>query len=107
MATVDLGFFEVFFCSIDIAGLKPSIRSTLGFFILSRNCLAYADKLSTYLLCPSAYIVSKARDDFPDPDSPVITTNLSFGISKEIFFKLCSFAPLITIFFCIISVALN
>ena len=40
VATVDLGFFEVFFCSIDIAGLKPSIRSTLGFFILSRNCLA-------------------------------------------------------------------
>ena len=25
------------------------------------------------------------RDDFPDPDKPVITTNLSFGISKEMF----------------------
>ena len=50
VATVDLGFFEVFFCSIDIAGLNPSIRSTFGFFILSKNCLAYADKLSTYLL---------------------------------------------------------
>ena len=47
VATVDLGFLEVFFCSIDIAGLNPSIKSTLGFFILSRNCLAYADKLST------------------------------------------------------------
>ncbi len=46
----DLGFFDVFFCSIDIAGLSPSIRSTLGFFILSKNCLAYADRLSTYLL---------------------------------------------------------
>ena len=34
-----------------------------------------------------------------DPDKPVITTNLSFGISKEMFFKLCSFAPLINIFF--------
>ena len=40
VATVDLGFFEVFFCSIEIAGLRPSIKSTLGFFILSRNCLA-------------------------------------------------------------------
>ena len=50
VATVDLGFFEVFFCSIAIAGLKPSIKSTFGFFILSKNCLAYADRLSTYLL---------------------------------------------------------
>ena len=40
VATVDLGFFDVFFCSIEIAGLKPSIRSTFGFFILSKNCLA-------------------------------------------------------------------
>ena len=40
VATVDLGFFDVFFCSIDIAGLKPSIKSTFGFFILSKNCLA-------------------------------------------------------------------
>ena len=37
VATVDLGFFEVFFCSIDIAGLNPSIKSTFGFFILSKN----------------------------------------------------------------------
>ena len=40
VATVDLGFFDVFFCSIEIAGLRPSIRSTFGFFILSRNCRA-------------------------------------------------------------------
>ena len=40
VATVDLGFFEVFFCSIDIAGLNPSIKSTFGFFILSKNCRA-------------------------------------------------------------------
>jgi hypothetical protein len=32
--------------------------------------------------------VSKAKEDFPDPDRPVITINLSFGISKEIFVKL-------------------
>ena len=75
VATVDLGFFDVFFCSIEIAGLNPSIRSTLGFFILSRNCLAYEERLSTYLLWPSAYIVSNAKDDFPDPERPVMTTN--------------------------------
>ena len=32
------------------------------------------------------------------PERPLITINLSFGISREIFFKLCSFAPFITIF---------
>ena len=106
VATVDLGFFEVFFCSIAIAGLNPSIKSTLGFFILSKNCLAYADKLSTYLLWPSAYIVSNAKDDFPEPERPVITINWSLGISTETFFRLCSFAPLITIFLIIIFVAL-
>ena len=51
-------------------------------------------------------MVSNASDDFPDPERPVITTNLSFGISKETFFKLCSLAPLITIFLSIILVAL-
>ena len=52
-------------------------------------------------------MVSNAKEDFPEPDKPVMTTNLSFGISKEIFFKLCSFAPLITIFLSIIFVALD
>lgn len=44
---------------------SPSICLTLGFSIVPKNCLAYADKLSIYLLCPSAYIVSNASDDFP------------------------------------------
>jgi hypothetical protein len=52
-------------------------------------------------------MVSKAKDDFPEPERPVITINLSFGISNEMFFKLCSFAPLITIFLSIIFVALD
>ena len=42
-----------------------------------------------------------------DPEMTVITTNLSFGISKEIFFKLCSLAPLISIFLIIFFVALT
>ena len=44
--------------------------------------------------CPSAYKVSNAREDFPEPDNPVMTTNLSRGISTSIFFRLCSRAPL-------------
>ncbi len=34
---------------------------------------------------------------FREPESPVITTSLSLGISKLIFFKLFCFAPLIII----------
>src|SRR2546430_7165729 len=44
-------------------------------------------------------MVSKARDDLPDPDSPVMTTSLSRGISTSMFLRLCSRAPLTTILF--------
>jgi hypothetical protein len=40
-------------------------------------------------------MVSNASDDFPEPDSPVITTSLSRGISTAMFLRLCSRAPLI------------
>ena len=46
-----------------------------------------------YLRCPSAKIVSKARDDFPLPLKPVKTINLFRGILRSMFFKLCSLAP--------------
>src|SRR3954464_11973535 len=39
-------------------------------------------------------MVSNASDDFPDPESPVITTILSRGIWMSMFFRLCSRAPL-------------
>src|SRR5262249_11229000 len=41
-------------------------------------------------------MVSKASDDLPDPDRPVITTSLLRGISTSIFLRLCSRAPLTT-----------
>ena len=41
--------------------------------------------------------VSKASDDFPDPDNPVITTSLLRGISTSMFFRLLTRAPLIEI----------
>src|SRR5258708_11038925 len=65
--------------------------------MVPKNCLAYDDKLSTYLRCPSAYTVSNAREDFPLPESPVKTTSLFLGISKSRFLRLCSRAPLIVI----------
>src|SRR5256885_14563798 len=41
-------------------------------------------------------MVSKASDDFPDPDNPVKTISLSRGNSSETFRWLCSRAPRIT-----------
>src|SRR3989337_3397017 len=38
-------------------------------------------------------MVSKASEDFQDPEMPVSTTNLSRGISTVTFFRLCSRAP--------------
>ena len=82
-----------------MAGESPSIRSTSGFSIIDRNCLAYAESDSTYLLWPSAYNVSNARDDFPEPDKPVMTVRLSLGISTSMFFKLWVLAPFTLIVF--------
>src|SRR5882672_11138391 len=42
-------------------------------------------------------MVSKASDDLPEPDRPVNTTSLSRGISRSMFFRLCSRAPRIVI----------
>jgi hypothetical protein len=38
--TVERGFFDTDFCSIEIAGDRPSIESTSGFSICCRNCRA-------------------------------------------------------------------
>ena len=83
----------VVFWSIEILGDKPSMESTSGFSTPPINCRAYADKLSTYLLCPSAKIVSKAKLLLPLPDTPVITISLFLGSSISTFFKLFSLAP--------------
>ena len=39
-------------------------------------------------------MVSKARDDFPEPDKPVKTISESLGSSRETSLRLCSRAPL-------------
>src|SRR5215472_5210333 len=45
-------------------------------------------------------MVSKASEDLPDPDNPVITTRLSRGKSTSMFLRLCSRAPRIRICCC-------
>src|SRR3954462_4928000 len=79
-----------------MAGASPSIESTSGFSICSRNCRAYADNDSTYRRWPSAKIVSNASEDLPEPETPVITTNLFRGTTTSMFLRLCSRAPRMT-----------
>lgn len=78
-------------------GERPSIESRSGLSIFSTNCRAYAESDSMYLLCPSAKMVSNAREDLPEPLTPVTTMKLSLGIFRSIFFRLCSLAPMILI----------
>src|SRR6266700_5127201 len=91
--TVDRGLRLAAFWSIETAGDSPSMKSTSGLSICPRNCRAYADSDSTYRRWPSAKIVSNARLDLPDPDSPVYTTRASRGSSTWTSFRLCSRAP--------------
>ncbi len=45
--TVERGFLDVDFWSIETAGLSPSMKSTSGLSIWPRNWRAYADSDST------------------------------------------------------------
>src|SRR5512143_4020187 len=44
-------------------------------------------------------MVSNAREDFPEPDTPVMTINRSRGMSRSMDLRLCSRAPRIRILF--------
>src|SRR5581483_2167777 len=44
-------------------------------------------------------MVSKASEDLPDPERPVSTTRASRGSVSETFLRLCSRAPVTTIWF--------
>src|SRR4051812_24971800 len=46
-----------------------------------------------YRRCPSAYRVSKASEDLPDPETPVRITSFFLGISTVTFLRLCWRAP--------------
>ncbi|KAG1242876.1 hypothetical protein G6F65_022772 [Rhizopus arrhizus] len=91
--TVERGLCPAAFCSIEMAGERPSIKSTSGLSISWRNWRAYAERLSTYRRWPSAYSVSNASEDLPEPDKPVTTTSLWRGRSSETFLRLWVRAP--------------
>src|SRR5215475_13046044 len=91
--TVERGLRDVDFWSMDTAGDRPSMKSTSGLSIWPRNCRAYDDRDSTYRRWPSAKIVSNARLDLPEPDSPVNTIMALRGRSRLTSRRLCSRAP--------------
>ena len=98
--TVDLAFPPRRLWSMTTEGFKLSIYSTWGRSYFGRRPRIHAVYVSFICLWLSAAIVSKTMLDFPDPDTPVNTTILCFGISREMFFRLFCFNPLITIFLC-------
>src|SRR5262245_33147370 len=95
--TVERGFEPTVFWSIDTTGERPLTKSTSGFLSWPTNRFANVDIDASSRRCPSAYNVSNANDDFPDPLTPVTTTSLSRGISTSTFFRLFSRAPRISI----------
>src|SRR5688500_13410011 len=76
-----------------MAGRMPSIESTSGRSMRSRNCRTYVDIDSTNRRCPSASSALNASEDFPDPDGPVTTVSCRCGISTETFLRLWFRAP--------------
>ena len=42
-------------------------------------------------------MASKAKELFPEPETPVMTTRLLLGIRTSMFLRLCSLAPLMNI----------
>src|SRR5512139_915928 len=66
-------------------GERPVIESTGG--LVTPQVTRPSD--SRYWRWPSLFRRSKANVDFPDPDSPVMTTSLFLGISRVTFLRLC------------------
>ena len=52
-------------------------------------------------------MVSKAREDLPEPESPVITTSLSRGMVTSMFLRLLARAPLTMILSCMGSLLIS
>src|SRR5436305_5120699 len=75
------------------AGGSPSMASTSGTPSWWNSRRAYGETDSKYRRWASAYRVPNARDDLPDPDTPVNTTRASRGMATSAFFRLWVLAP--------------
>ncbi len=83
--TVDRGLtIRVVRCSTATVGDNP-LNNSKGF---SFSTLGGKPMDCKYLRMPSSNKRSKAKELFPEPDTPVIATILFFGIFTLMFFKL-------------------
>ena len=76
-----------------MAGVRPDTPANSAWSVRWTNRRAQVEKLSANRCCPSAKIVSKASDDLPLPDTPVMTVSRSRGISTSISRRLCVATP--------------
>ena len=78
--------------------IKETLRLHPPLIILMRQVQEEIE-LAGHLIPPGTIVASSPRvsnrlaEDFPDPDSPVMTVSLSLGISRVIPLRLCSRAP--------------
>ena len=83
-------------CMASEAGTySTSSTCALGAWVIRLR--VYVDRDSRYLREPSAYSTPRARDDFPDPETPAMPTILLRGMSTSTPLRLWTLAPLTTI----------
>ena len=73
---------------------SPSMLSTFGRPYFGRYCCTKVGKVSFNSLLDFAAIVSRTRELFPDPDTPVNTVIRYFGMSRDTSLRLFCRAPL-------------
>src|SRR5699024_7078101 len=88
---------------IIIATGKCSIKSTFGLLYCFNWFCIYVEYVSLSKRSDSAATVWKTNDDLPEPERPVNTEILCFGISTEISFKLFCFAPCIRMIYIFVT----
>ena len=71
------------------------MKSTSGRGIASSSPRALVESDSRYCRLPSAWSVSKASDDLPEPLTPVTTVRRLRGMRTSTLRRLCTLAPLI------------
>ena len=79
--------------STRIAGVSPSRTSTSGRASVGMNPCTNALYVSLISRCDSAAIVPNTSELLPEPETPVNTVSLRFGISTLTSLRLCSRAP--------------
>lgn len=102
MATVERELEAGFFWSMTMATGRLSMLPTCGRPYLGRYCCTNEGNVSFSSLRDLAAMVSSTSEDLPEPDTPVKTVILYFGIRSETCCRLFSYASLIVM--CSLSV---